>query len=162
MGFPLRIHRTTLGPTLENERPVTNPKRQPDAGVFNTAFWQLAGAGLCVPRAVVGMQIIAGPDIEVVGQLLAWDPNQSLALLDADRNGLGDYQLDFAATYPNENGASTALDLVWGEASVMGSNDKRAEVVRTSGISYRIRVRTGASGALVELVAGEILLFKGW
>ena len=52
-GFPTRINRESLGPALEDERPVRDPRREIGAQAFGLAWWQTAGLSRVSPQAVL-------------------------------------------------------------------------------------------------------------
>lgn len=162
MGFPTRIARTTLGQVMEDEAPVKNPKRQLSAGTVNLAHWQLAGAQLVVPRALIVAKIVAGPAVETESQLIAWDPNGALAMLTWTYSAVGNYLLTLAAQYNDENGTPVNTDMLFGYAMVQTASDLSANAERVSGVSFRVRVKTTASGALTELGASDRLGLLLW
>ena len=120
-GFPNRPSRTAYGPTREDERPVQNPKRELSATDMNINFWQIAGMGLVVPRAVIGVDSLGTPSVANFYQGLAWDPLQLLPDIIVTRNGTGDYTAVFQTTYADEQGVQIATSLLAGKASPQGT-----------------------------------------
>lgn len=117
MGFPNRISRAALGPALEDTWTVTNPKRAIPAASFNLAWWQLAGAGLVVPKAVIGVTI-TGTTPATTYQALAFDPDGGLPLIVWTRGSAGVYSYSFPSSqYPDENGNLVTLSFEGGSIS---------------------------------------------
>src|SRR5688500_9328823 len=97
-GFPTRMSRAAFGPTYVNAFKVNDPTKEIDASVYNLAFWQLAGAGLVSPRAVIFCDA-SGSACTTLEQFLAWDPFHSLDLLLWVRASTGVYTQQLEATY---------------------------------------------------------------
>ena len=114
-GFPNRPKRTDLGPTYENERPVTNPKREIGFNIFNLDFWQLSGLGRVAPLAVL-IADVSEPSPVITYQGLAFDPNNALGSISISY-GQSFYDIQFAAEYPDENGELVTLDIKGGIAA---------------------------------------------
>ncbi len=74
-GFPLLPSRQAFGEILE-ATPELNPRTDIGGARFNLAWWQLAGAGLMVARALV-LVSSAGA---IVSAAEAWNPNQDLTM----------------------------------------------------------------------------------
>lgn len=111
-GFPNRPVRTLYGPTMVNTRPVRDRSREVDAATVNLERWQLAGAGLMVPRAVI---LLDGATASIVYRAEAWNPD---AVVDATHPDptvtkltTGTYAVEYEATYPDHDG--TAVNTVF-------------------------------------------------
>lgn len=116
-GYPTRIVRSSLGPTLEDEYPVQNPRTQIPAAAFNAAFHALAGLNLsCIARAVVVASYVA-PTLTTLYQAEAWNPEGGQAHPVLARAGVGDYTLTFAASYLDEEGVAVPTALMAPKAS---------------------------------------------
>lgn len=115
-GFPTRANRAAFGPTLSEYKPVTDPTREIGAQTFNLDFWQLAGVGRVVPRAVLRCTVSGGV-VTTADQLLAWDANAGLSPISWTYHGVGAYEFTFASQYPDERGVNVNLILTAGAAS---------------------------------------------
>lgn len=147
-GFPNRPIRATLGPALEDEFPVTNPKKEQGADVFTLGWWQVAGAGLVVPRAVLFVDVVAATSATTTSQMLAWDVDQSLALLGWTYVGLGNFDITFASQYVDQTDTLRTLTLLGGFASVTDTVDEldhRARVIVTAPNTATVRVFDAAT-----------------
>jgi hypothetical protein len=126
-GFPTRPNRSAYGPDYEDERPVENVKREIGAGIFNLSFWQIAGIGRVVPKAVLICSVDDGV-ITTLNQLLAFDPNGELSLLAWTYNSAGSYSLAFADKYPDELENDINTGLIGGLAQSMDGTPLLASV----------------------------------
>lgn len=149
-GFPARPGRTAFGPTFEDAEPVRNPKRNVGATLVNLMAWQLAGAGLVVPRAVVACRV-NGSAIAVTEQLLAWDPKRELADVTTNYLGVGDFRLDFASTYDDESGTATPFDILRCLAFPDTDSNVIAVAKRLNATQLRVRTFTSNTGAAVDV-----------
>lgn len=121
LGWPLRIVRALL-PTMDELIPKEHPEQDVGGGDFNLDWWQLAGANLVIPRAVLAAKYNTGTSAFVKSyQEEAWNVNSALAHPTLARAGAGEYSYTFAATYPDKDG-----NLV---ATVLGEPDVRATKV---------------------------------
>ncbi len=107
-GYPDTPNRTAYGPTYLDKRPVLDPAKEPSAALMNLIAWQLAGASATVARAV----IIFDPTLNaglggITYQSLAWDSNGTGSAVPFVIQGVGDYDFNFAATYPDQNDVET-------------------------------------------------------
>lgn len=105
MGFPNRTARDQLGPTLQDQYPVQNPRTQVGAASFNTTFWQMAGMNLVVPRTAL-LASWNGSAFDVTHQAEAWNPDAAQAHPVLARGGTGNYTYTFAGSYLDENGVA--------------------------------------------------------
>ena len=151
-GFPNRPIRDNFGPTLEDTFPVTNPKKEIGAGSFNLGWWQLAGTGLVVPRAVLFVDVVAATSATTIAQMIAWDPNQELAFLSWTYVGTGNYDLTFSTQYEDETGTLQTLVLKGGIVSVIDTTDEaayqtRAVVTGPNTVTVRVYAANGTTAA---------------
>lgn len=100
-GFPNTPTRVAFGPEMENEFPPTNPKRDLEANSINLTFWQTAGAGRVLPKALIIYDLVAD---SILFQALAFDPRGELSNIAHTKNGTGDVTFTFASTYKDQNG----------------------------------------------------------
>lgn len=156
-GFPNRPDRSDYGPTYEEERTVYNPKREIGSDIFNLNFWQLAGSGLVVPRAVLIAEH-SGGTVTTTTQYLAFDPDGSLSAIPWVDNGTGDYSFTFASQYPDQGGTNQNLSLVAGVAIAQGSTPQIGSVDLTSGYEGDVYFVTHA-GAAVDVSKFLVLLW---
>lgn len=156
-GFPTRPDRDSFGPTYENERPVNNPKRELGDSVFNLNFWQLAGSGLVIPRAMI-VASVSGSAVTTQNQGLAWDPNGNVSNLIWTYEGVGHYSADFLSQYVDENGTLVNLSLIAGAAFPQGTAARFGTVNLTSGYEFDVYFFTDA-GVAVDPGSFLILLW---
>lgn len=148
-GFPSRPGRNAFGPEFENATPIRNPKQNVGAEFMNLASWQLAGAGLVIPRALVKCRV-SGAAITVSWQNLSWDPKGELALITAVYLGAGDYRLEFAANYADETGVPVPFDLVGGKPIPDTDSNLNGVGKRLNATQIRMRIFTANTGAAVD------------
>lgn len=119
-GFPNRIVRSSLGPTLIDTWPVKDERKAIPARTHNLNYWQIAGAQMCVPRGVVGATV-SGSVVTTDYQTLAWDTEGALALLTWGYVSAGNFTFSFpGATYPDEVGNDVPLIIPFGAAFARG------------------------------------------
>lgn len=112
-GYPVRLTRAALGPTLEDAYPVVNPKQQVGAAARNAYFWNIAGANLIVARSALIASWNSGSSaFDVAHQAEAWNPDGQQARPALTRIGAGNYTYLFAASYNDENGVGQAIALI--------------------------------------------------
>lgn len=107
-GFPDTPNRTAFGPTFQDKRPVVDPTKELGSQVFNLMAWQMAGAGIVCPRAMI---IYDGSTPATTYQALAWDPNGLLGNISITKQGTGEYDVDFASTYTDQNGTAVSFSV---------------------------------------------------
>ena len=151
-GWPNRIARSSLGPTLLDVWPVTDPQKAIPAKSFNLAWWQLAGAGLTAARGLLQVRM-NGTQPETVFQTLAWDTEGTLPLLLWTRTGAGIYTYSFPSSqYPDEEGNLVTLNLLGAKVEtqtlIAADPDTRASHEKTGPRAGT--VRTLASGVVTE------------
>lgn len=107
MGFPGRLSHRGLGGNRKNVFKVTDPERQLDVAKWNAVQWQVAGMNRVSP--LVTLTIAA--DGSRTSGAEAWNDQDDPALRVAiTHDTLGQYQIEAAATYPDENGVETAVE----------------------------------------------------
>jgi hypothetical protein len=149
-GFPNRIGRTSLGPALQDTWPVTDPTKAIPAQSFMLAWWQLAGASLVVPRAVIGVTM-SGTDPVTTYQAIAFDPDGLLPLLEWTRNVAGSYSYSFPdSEYPDEAGNLVTVSFVGGQAV--------PQALISGGIALGHHERTGPRAGTVRIYSGNPLV----
>lgn len=153
-GFPTRPDRSAFGPTIEEERPVTNPKKEIGANTFNLDYWQVAGMGKVVSRVKLAASY-NGATMDVDYQGLAWDPKGVVPDLVVTRTGAGIYTVDFAATYDDEQENPIAVALQFPTAKALpalaSTGPWHANAVLLSAVQVEVRLWNG-SGAGVPIV----------
>lgn len=106
-GFPLHPSRDDFGEDLD-PIPALNPKRDIGGQTFNLTWWQVAGAGLMVPRAWV---LVSGSGVRVAAAE-SWNPNQDGTLHPVvARVSAGLYTVTFAASADDETGTPRLIGL---------------------------------------------------
>ncbi len=110
VGFPKRLIRSSFGPKLRNNYPVENPETDVGDTTLNGAFWNLAGIGLVVPRAVL-IASWNGSAFDYQHQAEAWNAENDQAHPVLTRTATGNYKYTSAATYLDEDGVAVADDL---------------------------------------------------
>ena len=110
MGFPTRANRTNFGPTFENERPVTNPKREFGAGSCNLLCWQVSGLSQTGMKAAISATV-SGSTVTPVFYGLAFDPDSETSPITFTRVSTGVYSFAFNEQYPDEQSVNRNLGL---------------------------------------------------
>lgn len=154
-GFPSRISRASLGPALEDTWAVTNPKKAIPAASFMLAWWQLAGAGLVVPKAILGVTMSGTTPITTY-QALAFDPDGTLPLLTWSRSAAGVYSYSWPnSQYPDENGSLVTLTFEGGfvhyQGGLVSSNIMQANHEKTGPRAGTLRFYTTSPSTFVEV-----------
>lgn len=148
-GFPNRTSRKAFGPQLVNPKPITNPSTQADAGAFNLAFWQMAGAGLMVSRA---WALVDGTSASAVlsanGE--SWNSDKSIASPIPAYTSTGIYTLTYLPTYPDEKGNAVLFVPLFVVAIAVNSLSRRIATATFSGTVITINLRTSPADALVD------------
>jgi len=107
-GFPTRISRTALGPTLQDRKPVVNPEKEVGKAALNLAFWQIAGLNVVSPVAVV----LIDANGLVLTHSEVWDPNRTTSGPTVERLDSGWYSIEYATEYNNEQGTPVTISLM--------------------------------------------------
>lgn len=115
-GFPNRIGRSSLGPTLEDKWPVVNPKHDLGAAQFNLAFHQIAGMNLVSARGLLFVDVNSGTGtITTTYQGIAWDPDGLLPKVVWTRSAAGIYSWSLPQTsYLDESGNAITVEVLGG------------------------------------------------
>jgi hypothetical protein len=143
-GFPNRIVRSSLGPTVIDTWPVKDERKAIPARTQNLQFWQVAGSQMCVPRACIGATV-SGSVVTTDYQTLAWDTEGALALLTWGYASAGNFTFSFPnATYPDEVGNDVPLIIPFGVAHARaldsGSKFAPGQVVMTGPRAGTVRL----------------------
>lgn len=103
-GFPKVPSRSDFGPKYVNVRPIQNPNRELDAGIFNLIVWQIAGCGRTAAQAM----LLYDANIGLILRRLAFDPDDVLGpdAVTIDRAG-SNFTFNFLGTYKDERGTET-------------------------------------------------------
>lgn len=96
--------RSDFGPKYVNVRPIQNPDRELDAGIFNLIVWQIAGCGRTAAQAM----ILYDANLGIILRRLAFDPDGVLGpdAVTVDRAG-SNFTFTFSALYADERGTPT-------------------------------------------------------
>ncbi len=143
-GFPSRISRRSLGPTLKNRYPVRDNEREIGMDTFNAAWWQIAGMNVA---SDIAWALLDASGVWVAGAE-AWDPDGTTAPTPAHPS-TGTYTLTYAATYPDETGTEIPLTLYAAVPAPQTSADRKATAT-VAGNVVTIYVRNGVTDALVD------------
>lgn len=154
-GFPNRISRASLGPALQDTWPVTDPRKAIPAATFMLAWWQLAGASLVVPKAVIGVTM-NGTQPVTDYQALAFDPDGVQPLLSWTRSAAGVYTYSFPQSeYPDEQGNPVTLSFLGGfvhfQGGLVSGNVMKADHEKTGPRAGTLRFYTTSPSAFVEV-----------
>ncbi len=145
-GFPTRPIRDSFGPTLENEAPVTNPKREIGQNTFNLAWWQVAGMSQVCPRAVIKAEVSGGV-VTTQYQGLSFDPHSSVPDIAFVYISAGRYSFAFDSQYPDEQGTMINLSLIGGAVFPQGTTARMGMVALSSGHEGEVCVFDSAGAA---------------
>lgn len=106
-GFPVRISRSSLGPTPVDRAPVVDPERQLAAATGDLIMWQLAGVNVAGD--------IAWCVVDSTGAFVdggeAWDPDDDQPDPACSRLSQGIYSVVYDATYPDREGSDRTIAL---------------------------------------------------
>ena len=143
-GYPNKIARASLGPTVVDTWPVKDPRKAIPATTHNLQFWQVAGAQMGAARGIIGATV-SGTTVTTDYQALAWDADGSLPALLWSYDAAGDFSFDFpSATYPDEAGNAVPLVIPFGFAlarALNGSNLVTGQLIMTAPKAGRVRLR---------------------
>lgn len=145
-GWPARISRAALGPKRVDLYPAPNDTNFVRDVIFNTLFWQLAGANLFSPK-VSG--IIDGAAGTLSSSDEAWATDGAAAPT-FSKVGTGQYRLTYAATYKDEEDKDVAPALRWARGFVQGSTNVTCVAEVTNGVQIDIRTFTASTGTAVD------------
>lgn len=116
-GYPQRLVRDQLGPSMDETVPVTNPEQQVGGRQFNLEWQQLAGLNLAMITRAVIVADWNGSDFDVSYQEEAWNAKHAQSHPVLARAGTGDYTYTFAATYDDQDGNAISTVLLAPRAS---------------------------------------------
>ena len=154
-GFPNRTSRSSFGPALVDTWPVTDPRKAIAAASFMLAWWQLAGAALVVPKAVLGVTM-SGTQPITDYQALAFDPDGLLPKLTWTRSAAGVYTYSFPQSeYPDEQNNPVTLTFAGGyvhyQGGLVSSNVMKADHEKTGPRAGTLRFYTTSPSTFVEV-----------
>lgn len=158
-GFPLRPARGNFGPQMVDTTPVRDPSRQIGAATFNLLFWQTAGLGLVSPRAVLELDAASPPVIRARAE--SWNPERlttgAFADPDITRNDVGDFDVVYPTTVPDENGVLQPLSFAWAMGIVTNPSTTDVPIItvtpltgQASGVKLMTRTLAAGSADLVD------------
>jgi len=109
-GSPNRPGLTAFGPfPKQNPIPVKNPKTQLDAGMMSLLIWQVAGAGLVMPKVWAALDGTSGLVLNAHGEI--WNPNGSVSPPLVTYSAVGRYSVQYGSVFEDENGNAIASNL---------------------------------------------------
>lgn len=148
MGWPTRISRSALGPRpLKNRYPVRDHERELGAELVGLAWWQLAGLNVVGERA---WALVRGADGQLLDSGEVWDPD-ALVVPTTSRTSTGIYVVEYAATYPDDQGNAITLDLRAAEAAPQTATPNTVATCNVSSSRIvTVRVTLANTGALVD------------
>lgn len=132
IGYPRRITRDQLGPSLRNTHPVDNPETDVGAETLNALFHQASGLNLAVATraSVIATWDALGLDFDIEHQEEAWNPRRTQLHPVLSRQGVGEYSYAFAASYLDETDVAHPTALISVRASAMVEISTAADIVR--------------------------------
>ena len=161
-GFPNRIRRASLGPTLQDVWPVTDERKAIAARSFNLAWWQLAGAALTAAQGLLSIKL-TGTSPGTVFQAFAFDPDGALPLLAWTRSAAGVYSYSFPQSqYADEQGNLVTLVLNGGIATpqtLVSGNALRGSHELTGARAGTVRFET-VGGTLTDIPSNGTFLVQ--
>lgn len=164
-GSPSRPDRSNYGPTMVNRGAVRDPERDLDADVWNLLAWQLAGAGLVLPRVMLHFTLSGAPAI--IRRAETWNPARATTGVYADPsftvNGTGDITITWPSSVPDDAGNTVNIAFAFAQAFVVNSDPsvkKSAQAAVVNATPYKLRVCAfNASNALEN--GNDVAVF-GW
>jgi len=146
-GFPNRIARSSLGPTLEDKFPVVNPKHDLGAKQFNLLFHQVGGMNLVSARGLLSVDVNSSTGtVTTIYQGIAWDPEGSLPKIIWTRTEAGVYSWSLPQTsYKDESDNDIIVEILGG--SVLPQQLADSQYVLTGQ-----NVKTGLRSGEVHIV----------
>lgn len=148
MGLPARTSYRGLGGTRRDRFRVTNPELQVGAATVNLAHWQIAGMNRVMPLVTLTLNA-AG---ERVSGAEAWNSEDAAPLrVTVTHDTTGQYQIEAASTYPDENGDEQAVEFHGAIITAIGSSSVRPPTY-TLDSATQITVYTwNASGVAADM-----------
>ena len=160
-GFPTRPTRRAFGPTRQDDGVTSDDAKYVGAVHFNLDFWQVAGMGVVAARAACFIDLAAGTPV-IAWHTEAWDPDAEDAAPTLNHPGVGEFQLVYAASYPDEKGTAVATAVKGALAIAQSLTDFRtAQKIAADGITVDLRLRDSA-GAVHDGGAADGLLVLLW
>lgn len=133
-GFPTREARGSFGPTRQDSEPAPDERFALSARFVNLEQWQIAGAGLCVPKAWF---LYNGSTEAFLAGQQAWNAGGGDVPPTDSKGATGRYTFTFPSTVLDQDGNSVspglsaalalpqqlpATGLAYGQAVVTGGN----------------------------------------
>jgi hypothetical protein len=158
MGWPTRVTRLAFGvSTYLDKIPVRDPVRQIAAKFYNLAFWQTAGLNVCSPIAFAELVIDGAGAVTLGASGEAWDPDGGVVPTVTKEAGNGHYRITYAATAPDETGASITIDLKGATPNVQSQVLYHAQGERSAANVIDVWI-WNAAGSLADPVSSKILV----
>jgi hypothetical protein len=117
-GFPTRTGRDAFGPDPINTRYVKDPRREMDESIGRLAFWQMGGAGLLSPLAMVHVLVLNQGFPTLNRHTEAFQPRGGSPPTITWESSAGYYAITYAATYPDAAGEQVPLVFSGGVAQM--------------------------------------------
>lgn len=148
MGFPARTSYRGLGGTRRDRFRVTNPELQVGAGTVNLAHWQVGGMN----RTASLVTLTLAADGSRTSGAEAWNSEDAPGLrVTITHDTPGQYQIEAATTYPDENGDEQAVEFHGAIITAIGSSSVRPPTY-TLDSATQITVYTwNAAGAATDM-----------
>lgn len=162
-GFPVRPNRSSFGPKPENRFPVRDPKKEFDGPTLgDLLLWTVSGSAVAVARAWAIVRIATGPNVALVAAGEAWDPDGASAPTPA-YSSAGTYTLQYAATYPDKDGAPQPVDIKGAFLVGLGtlSDFRGVAKLNSDGRTVDVRVRNSA-GTLADMAVDDTFAIGVW
>lgn len=163
MTFPIRILRSSLGPALQNLRPIRSPKYELGAERINDLEHTAIGCGLVVCRAYAIARYTGTWGI--YDRAEAWNTDGSQTRPSLAQVGVGNYTWTFAESYLDGSGVAQTLLLIGARATAEHETtvyanriESRAWVDRSNPRLVQMRF-WDASGTLTD---PERFLVEAW
>jgi hypothetical protein len=125
-GFPTVPSRASFGPTPVDVAPVRDPDRYLAADLGDLMMWQISGSGVAVSKAWALLDFTGPSTLTFSAGHECWDPDDDQADPTPTRNGTGDYELAYSATYPDKDGTAITTSLIAAKPYPQTTSDYRA------------------------------------
>lgn len=163
-GSPLRPDRDSFGPTVEDTSPVKDARRQWAARIANLLMWQVAGAGLVMPRIILEFNAQVSPTI--VGRAEVWNPNRlstgAYAPPGIVRQATGDYLVTYATPVPDEQGSDVAVSFTYAQGFCSNADPTVLKHVQAAVGVATNTIRVGVFNSAGALQDGNRVVLCGW
>ncbi|HEX4334686.1 MAG TPA: hypothetical protein VH062_02165 [Polyangiaceae bacterium] len=160
-GSPRRPSLDSFGPQLRDQKPVTNPETQIGADMLNLVRFQLAGLGLTSFRAWALIDSTGGVTPVISARAESWNPNTKTGAPYLPpipgRTGVGALSLQYASSYPDENGVQQSTSIVCALAFPVNRTTVRDAAASVSGSTISIALKEFGGGTFAA-VDGAVLV----